>query len=96
MVSDKATYWQLHITKQENSEPSIKRYCQQADISENQFYYWRKKLQRKKSHASSCIPVHIQSSEEAMPPICTLTLRGGHRLAFHDVSFVERFLGRFL
>ena len=97
MMSDKETYWQTHVMKQENSEPSIKRYCQQEDISENQFYYWRKKLQRKKSsNTQSCIPIHIRSTEESMDPICTLILKNNHRLAFHDAGFIEHFLVRFL
>lgn len=95
MTSDQAAYWQSHIAKQENSEPSIKRYCKQADISENQFYYWRRKLHRKeKIDRSACIPVHIRTTEEYGAPICTLALRNGYRLVFHDAGFIERFLGR--
>ncbi len=85
--------WSSHVKKQEASGLNIKIYCDQASLNYDQFRYWRKKYETKdRSAVSKCIPVRIQSAVEKSEVICSLVLRDGRRLEFHDPMLVRDFL----
>lgn len=45
MINNKLrTQWEQHFAEYETSCKTIKAWCQEQTVRENQFYYWRKKL----------------------------------------------------
>jgi len=42
--SDLRSLWEQRLTEYESSRKTIKAWCQEQGIKENQFYYWRKRL----------------------------------------------------
>ena len=41
--------WRTQISAQERSGISVKQFCQQQGLTEQSFYYWRKRLQTMRS-----------------------------------------------
>ncbi|NBX75209.1 MAG: hypothetical protein EBQ92_01480 [Proteobacteria bacterium] len=59
----------------------------------DQFIYWRGRSRKKECAAvSKCVPVRVQAAVERSEVICSLVLREGRRLEFHDAVFVREFL----
>jgi transposase-like protein len=42
--NDLRCLWEQRLAEYENSGKTIKAWCQEQAVRENQFYYWRKKL----------------------------------------------------
>lgn len=57
--SNKAQMWRRHVEGQRKSRLSIGAYCRQQDLSEANFYYWRRKLETEAGTAMEFIPVTI-------------------------------------
>lgn len=42
--NDLRSLWEQRLAEYESSGKTIKAWCQEQELRENQFYYWRKKL----------------------------------------------------
>jgi transposase-like protein len=42
--NDLRSLWEQRLAEYQNSGKTIKAWCQDQELRENQFYYWRKKL----------------------------------------------------
>ena len=93
-MNDKQLYWQQHLAAQQECGLGIKAYCARESLNCATFHYWRAKYQEKKT--SSLIPVQIKSINDPSVVICTLVLREGARIEFHDSAFVKEMLARCL
>ena len=92
-MNEQEIAWLEHVKKQKESGWNIKTYCHQASLNYDQFRYWRKKYRIDGSVAvSQCIPVRIKSEIEKSIVLCTLILKDGRRLEFHDAVLVKTFL----
>ena len=52
--------WRKHIEAQERSGKSVARYCAEAGISDNRFYYWKKRL----GAGEAFVPIGGRSGQE--------------------------------
>ena len=85
-VSDeRKRFWRDLIERQPASGLNIARFCADADVSQNAFYVWKKRLlttaqqdhaamprhkqQRKKAVAKSLVPVRVIPDVRHQPPI---------------------------
>ena len=93
-MNDKQLYWQQHLATQQECGLGIKAYCTRESLNCATFKYWRTKYQEKK--VSPLIPVQIKSLNDPSVVICTLVLREGARIEFHDSAFVKEMLARCL
>ena len=91
-MNDKQLYWQQHLGAQQESGLGIRAYCTRESLSCATFQYWRAKFQEKK--VPPLIPVQIKSISDSSVVICTLILRDGVRIEFHDNTFVKEMLAR--
>jgi len=44
LENDLPSLWEQRLAEYESSGKSIKAWCQEEEIKENRFYYWRRKL----------------------------------------------------
>jgi len=93
-MNDKQLYWQQHLAAQQECGLGVKAYCARESLNCATFQYWRTKFQEKK--APPLIPVQIKSISDSIAVICTLVLRDGVRIEFHDSAFVKEMLARCL
>lgn len=77
MTSDaRRAHWQRLLAEQQASGLSIVAWCFQQDISEQQFYYWRKRLAAPASTPAGATP-HWLALDPASPTAAGLTLQVG-------------------
>ncbi len=93
-MNDKQLYWKQHLAAQQEGSLGIKAYCTRESLNCATFQYWRTKFQEKK--VSPLIPVQIKSINDPSVVICTLVLRDGARIEFHDSAFAKEMLARCL
>jgi hypothetical protein len=65
--------WKLRIREAKSSNYTIREYCQQNGLTENQYYYWQNKLRHKcNNHLVPLIPARFSEltflSEESRTP----------------------------
>lgn len=73
---EKKQYWLAHIQAYEQSNLTRKAYCQQHNVSYDQFGYWYKQRYKANKTARKLIPVNIAHS----PTMASLYLPNGFRL----------------
>jgi transposase-like protein len=63
---DKHLIMKEQIKRYQNSGMSIREYCNEFDLTEDSFHYWKSKFTRESKQKSnqSLIPVEIESKEE--------------------------------
>ena len=93
-MNDKQIYWNQHLAAQQASDLGVKAYCSRESLNYATFQSWRAKCREKK--ASPLIPVQIKSINDLPVAICTLVLRDGARIEFHDSVFLKEMLARYL
>ena len=68
--AEKESFWRLVLEEQQESELTVRAFCQREGISEASFYAWRKEIKKRDSDAKrgtmveqqSLIPVNIVDS----------------------------------
>ncbi|OPX87237.1 MAG: hypothetical protein A4E53_02553 [Pelotomaculum sp. PtaB.Bin104] len=66
--SELCSLWEQRLTEYEGSDKSIKTWCKEQAVRENQFYYWRKKLrtgQTKTAPSVKWLSLDLQHSKQA-------------------------------
>lgn len=75
--SDKRLYWAEIIQRQTDSALSVAAYCKQNQLTENTFYYWRKKLNR--AEPASIHPIVINDDSPFNAAVVCIELPNGIR-----------------
>jgi transposase-like protein len=64
--SELCSLWEQRLAEYENSGKTIKAWCQEQAVRENQFYYWRKKLRDQSGTGKPVkwLPVKLDNSKQ--------------------------------
>lgn len=69
--NDLRSLWEQRLAEYESSEKNIKTWCQEKAIKENQFYYWRGKIQggqtKKKQPAVKWLSLDLHNDKKVPP-----------------------------
>ena len=49
-------WWRALVREQARSGQTVRAFCQQRQVSENSFYFWRKELKRRAAQAAASSP----------------------------------------
>jgi transposase-like protein len=71
--------WRTRISAQERSGISVKQFCEQQGVTEQSFYYWRKRLQTTTSMRFALVEAELRRGT-AEHAALELVLRTGERL----------------
>ena len=71
--------WRVRISAQERSGVSVKQFCTQQGLTEQSFYYWRKRLQAPASMRFALVET-APGLVPAEQTVLELVLRTGERL----------------
>lgn len=64
------TTWEKYLKEQKTSGKTIRAWCREETVSENRFYYWRKKLQTVKTNNKQQVkwlPIEAIETKPGMP-----------------------------
>ena len=82
----KERFWRRLLRQWQRSGLSVRAFCEQHDLSEPNFYAWRRTLAQRDAHAVAFVPVEVLP-EPLSPPAADapasgleLLLAGGHVL----------------
>jgi hypothetical protein len=71
--------WRARVSAQERSGISVKQFCKQQGLTEQSFYYWRKRLQTPASMRFALVEADPRRGTAEHAPL-ELVLRTGERL----------------
>lgn len=80
MDNSLCSLWEQRLAEYEGSGKSIKAWCKEQIVRENQFYYWRKKLrtgQTKTAPSVKWLSLDLQLRKQASPVGSSITLHIG-------------------
>jgi transposase-like protein len=75
----KADQWRKRIAEQERSGVSVHQFCEEQGLTEQAFYFWRKRL-RQQPPARFAVVETGPSRQAATEPVLELVLATGERL----------------
>src|ERR1700719_4368874 len=59
----KERFWQRVVRQWRQSKLSVRAFCQEHDLSESNFYAWRKTLHQRAAEGAAFVPVHLRPEE---------------------------------
>ena len=74
LLQQKRSYWKKHIENWRSSRMTQTAYCQQHELKDHQFTYWKKRFAQSES-GTTFVPVKISRSLSSSPVINQSTLR---------------------
>lgn len=98
---EREAFWRGEIGRQATSGLSVRRFCQERELSEPSFYAWRRTLQdRDQTALPEFVPVHLTPQASASPTAAsgapasseriTIELRGGRVVHLPETMATER------
>ena len=72
--------WRERIAGQERSGLSVKQFCEQQQITEQSFYYWRKRLREREPVRFALVETKAVRPPPPADPVLELVLATGERL----------------
>jgi transposase-like protein len=79
-IGNRTECWRERIAAQERSGQSVKQFCGQQEITEQSFYYWRKRLRLREPVRCALVETGAVRPEPAADPVLELVLTTGERL----------------
>ena len=95
---DKHTFWEQQLSAFHASNLSRKAFCIKHSLAYYQFQYWYRRINAKKSSSTPppLLPIKITKESMSQNALCTLELRGGHRLVIHETNALRFLLEQLL
>ena len=62
--SSKERFWRRMVRQWANSGQSIRQFCTEHELSEPNFYAWRRTIAQRDAEARHFVPVHVYPDEE--------------------------------
>jgi transposase-like protein len=78
--ASRGDYWRAQIEAQERSGKSIARFCKEQGLTEQAFYFWRKRLQNQQSVRFALLETEVVRQQPATEVGLELVLATGERL----------------
>jgi transposase-like protein len=73
---ERQRYWQVVVAEQEASGKSIREFCQERNVTEHSFYWWRRHLREEKTVSFAL----VETKPAETPAKFELTLSSGEVL----------------
>ena len=87
-VGSRSEYWRSRIAEQERSGQSVKMFCKEHDLTEQAFYFWRKRLREQEPVQFAVLQSRV-TRQPSMEQGLELVLPTGERLRIgSDVDVV--------
>ena len=72
--------WRERIAAQERSGVSVKRFCEERGLTEQSFYFWRKRLRKQAPMRFALVETGVTPRERATEVALELVLTTGERV----------------
>ncbi len=79
-IGNRAECWRERIAAQERSGLSVKQFCGQQEITEQSFYYWRKRQRTREPVRFALVETEAVRAQPPADPVLELVLTTGERL----------------
>ena len=89
---EREAYWRDQVRRQTSSGLSVRRFCEDAGLSEPSFYAWRRRLAERDRPApgSEFLPVILTPHMASSGSRITIELRGGRLMHLPETIATER------
>ena len=78
--ASRGDYWRAQIEAQERSGKSVARFCKEQGLTEQAFYFWRKRLQNQQPVRFALLETEVVRQQPATEVGLELVLATGERL----------------
>ena len=78
--ASRGDYWRAQIDAQERSGKSVARFCKEQGLTEQAFYFWRKRLQNQQPVRFALLETEVVRQQPATEVGLELVLATGERL----------------
>ena len=78
--ASRGDYWRAQIEAQEQSGKSVARFCKEQGLTEQAFYFWRKRLQNQQPVRFALLETEVVRQQPATEVGLELVLATGERL----------------
>ena len=66
---DKEQFWRAKLTQQEASDLNVREFCRKPQLSEGNFYSWRREIQKRDQQSQNGSPEVDSSSKTQLIPL---------------------------
>ena len=80
MLETRRKHWSKLIAEQEASGQGIRPFCRERGLGEHSFYYWRKRLRKRKSVQFALLETRPTVTGSRISALFELVLTNGERL----------------
>jgi|SRR5579871_3770623 hypothetical protein len=79
-IGNREQCWRERMAAQGRSGLSVKQFCEQQRITEQSFYFWRKRLRKQEPMRFALVETGAVRSQPPADPVLELVLATGERL----------------
>lgn len=85
----KERWWNALVREQVRSGQTVREFCQQRQIAENSFYYWRKELRRRAAQAPASVSIQRPAAPSVFAAVSVAVgvVGGFHRYVLGRLPF---------
>jgi hypothetical protein len=79
-IGNRGEYWRERIAAQERSGLSVQRFCQEQQLNNPSFYYWRKRLRQQAPVRFALIETGAEQAQSTTEALLEVVVPTGERL----------------